>query len=86
MLKENGQVVHRSTIRPLTPDELLSPDEIKARVAFDEPVPTALGAAFKPGDLPSGDSDDTETPTNDLYADEDDGENQHALEARQMCY
>ena len=38
ILKPNGQVVHRSTLRPLTRDEWEDPLEIQERKEFDEAV------------------------------------------------
>ena len=34
ILRNNGQQVYRSTYRLLTPDELVNPDDIKARDEF----------------------------------------------------
>ena len=38
ILIKNGQQVHRSTYRALTPDELLNPDEINAHDEFDTSI------------------------------------------------
>ena len=45
VLRNNGQQVHRSTYRALTPDELLNPDEIKACDEFDTATREKLGFA-----------------------------------------
>ena len=43
ILKSNGQVVPRSTIRHLTPDELTNPDHIAMRKAFDDSIIQKIG-------------------------------------------
>jgi len=43
ILKPNGQVVYRSTVRSLTPDEIKDPEEKKAREAFDTALLLRLG-------------------------------------------
>ena len=42
-LRNNWQQVHSSTYRALTPDELVNPDEIKARDEFDTDTKEKLG-------------------------------------------
>ena len=43
ILRNNGQQFHRSTYRALVPDELVNPDEIKARDEFDTAIKEKLG-------------------------------------------
>ena len=70
-LKANGKVVHRSTHRGLTREEIDSPLEQKARQEFDEAIEQKLGPSSQPSDF---DYDvDIETPTHEFYED-DDGE------------
>ena len=45
ILRKNGQQVHRSTYRTLAPDELVNPDQIKARDEFDTAIEEKLGPA-----------------------------------------
>ena len=45
ILRKNGQQVHTSTYRSLTTDELVNPDEIKARGEFDTAIKEKLGPA-----------------------------------------
>jgi hypothetical protein len=61
ILKANGQYVHRSTHRPLTPDEIANTNKIKAQDAFNEEVRWKLGPESKPEDY--DDDADIETPT-----------------------
>jgi len=77
ILKPNGQVVHRSTLRALTPDEWDSPDEIKARSEFDEAVKLKLGEAKSEDPL---DDLDVETPSYETY--QDDQEEPHQMPDR----
>ena len=77
ILKQNGQVEFRSTYRPLTPSELVSELEIKARAAFDAAIESKLGEAIKSSELPA----DAITPEFELYSDESGETHQHAPEA-----
>mmetsp|Transcript_2147 Transcript_2147/g.3294 ORF Transcript_2147/g.3294 Transcript_2147/m.3294 type:complete len:1178 (+) Transcript_2147:1032-4565(+) len=43
ILKDNGQVIARSSVRPLTPDELTNPDEIQDRENFTKQINPLLG-------------------------------------------
>jgi len=36
--KNNGQIFARSSVSPLTPDELTNPDELQVRVEFTKQV------------------------------------------------
>lgn len=75
VLKSNGQVVHRSTVRPLTPDEMDSPEEKRERDEFDASVRKALGGSLTWDDLK--DDPDYETPILDPY--EDDEQEKHQV-------
>ena len=44
-MRKNGQQVHRSTYRALTPDELVNPDDIKACDEFDTAIEEKVGPA-----------------------------------------
>jgi hypothetical protein len=72
LLKQNGQVVYRSTVRALTPDEIHSETEKQKRAEFDIEIRERLGVSFKyddegeAGDLPPGDI----TPTYEPYEDD----------------
>jgi hypothetical protein len=50
ILKQNGQTVVRSTVRPLTEDEMKNPDMKKKRDAFDVEIESRLGKGVKPDD------------------------------------
>ncbi len=76
ILKSNGQVVYRRTFRPLTPEELADPVQVKHRQEFDESVAEALGPGMQVEDLPP----DAETPEFDLYGDDDGEDHQHVPE------
>jgi hypothetical protein len=82
ILKENGQYVHQTTLRALTADELASPEEIKEREQFDTSITTKLGPSSTINDFK--DNNNIETLMYDLYADDDDGENQHAVEREEV--
>lgn len=43
ILKENGQIIARPSVRSLAPKELINPDEIKARNDFTEQVTGVIG-------------------------------------------
>jgi transposase len=77
ILKSNGQYVHRTTLRALTDDEIASPDELRERTEWDDAIRAKLGPGSTMDDFKD---DDVETPTYDLYADEEDGEAQHMPE------
>jgi len=77
ILKQNGQIVYRSTVRPLTPDEWKDEDMKRRRVEFDEHVHKVLGDPLALEDLKvDPDLADMDTPSYDRYADDDDGEGQ----------
>ena len=65
ILRNNGQQVHRSTYRALTPDELVNPDDIKARDEIDTAIKEKLGPAASVKDFES--DPEIVTPTIDWY-------------------
>ena len=77
ILKKNGEVVHRSTVRSITPDEKDDPEEVADRQAFDVSVKEKLGPELKPEEMVA---DDIETPSMEAYADDDDGEEQRVVD------
>jgi hypothetical protein len=46
ILKKNGSVVYRSSVRPLTPDKIQSPTENKEREEFDIAIENKFGASM----------------------------------------
>ena len=72
ILRKNGQHVHRSTYSSLTPDELVNPDEIKARDEFYTAIEEKLGPATSAKYFDS----DSKVVTPTLYWYEDDVEHQ----------
>jgi len=79
LLNIKGNYLHRSTVRALTPDELMDPLEIKAREAFDKAIEEKLGPAAKPEDF-SAESLDCDTPQGTLYEDDSGGGSTPMLE------
>ena len=78
ILKENGQVVHRSTVRGLTPEEEASEETKQKRSAFDMEVSRRLGPSVKWEDLFAY---DVETPHYDQYEDKSGEHHEHARDA-----
>ena len=68
ILKENGQVVHRSTCQPLTTDELFDKDGSDAKEQFMSRVYDRLRSCILPRDLEDLGLEDT--PQYDPYEDE----------------
>jgi ribosomal protein L31E len=73
VLKENGQLIHLSSIRPLTEDEINDPEQKKLRDAFDRKLSKKLGRSFQPSDLDET-WEDAETPEYELYNDDVEGQ------------
>lgn len=74
VLKANGQVVYRSTVRSLTPDEMADATAKEAREKFTESVNSILGDSFKYEDFSNDpELESFETPIYDRYEDEVDG-------------
>ena len=69
VLKANGQVVPRRTVRPLHVDELHSPQEIKKREIFDALIERRWGTSGSPP--PISQSKQSEDNTWDEYHDQD---------------
>ena len=69
ILINNGQQVHISTHRSLTPDELVNPDKIKSRDEFDTAIEEKLGPAESAKDSESDPK--IVTPTLDWYEDDE---------------
>jgi len=63
ILKDNGQVVHRTTLRNLTEDEINSSEHSKLRAEYDARIMERLGESARPTDFPefesSGDNYET---------------------------
>jgi hypothetical protein len=72
ILKQNGSVMYRSSVRPLTQDEIQSPTEKKEREEFDIAVEKKFGPAMNKDDF-QDDPDEAEffTPTYDCYEDDE---------------
>ena len=69
ILNATGKVHHRSTIRHLTPAELLSEESKAASLAFDAAIAVSRGPAFTKMDFTDGD-----TPNFEPYADKTSGD------------
>ncbi|KAI2493823.1 Reverse transcriptase (RNA-dependent DNA polymerase) [Fragilaria crotonensis] len=75
VLKMNGQVVYRSTVRSLTLDEMADETMKRKREEFTSRINSALGDGFKYEDFASDpELEDLDTPTFPSYGDDDDGE------------
>jgi hypothetical protein len=51
ILKKNGSVMYRTSVRPLTPDEIQSPTENKEREEFDIAIQKKCGASMDKSDF-----------------------------------
>jgi hypothetical protein len=68
ILKQNWSVMHRSSVRPLTQDEIQSPTEIQEREKFDIAIEEKCGPAMNKDDFQNDpDYADFVTPTYDCY-------------------
>jgi hypothetical protein len=66
ILKQNGSVLYRSSLRPLTQDEIQYPTEKEEREEFDIAVEKKFGAAMSKDDFQDDpDYADFVTPTYD---------------------
>ena len=74
ILKRNGQVVPRSTIRHLTRAKLTNPDHIATRKAFDDNIIQKKGVPETENDFDK----DSFTPTYEYYDDDHQEENPDA--------
>ncbi|KAI2505177.1 Reverse transcriptase (RNA-dependent DNA polymerase) [Fragilaria crotonensis] len=74
VLKANGEVVYRSTVRSLTPDEIADATARTAREKFTESVNKIFGEGFKYEDFASNpELESFDTPIYDRYDDDVDG-------------
>jgi hypothetical protein len=51
ILKNNVSVMYRTSVRPLTPDEIKSPTEKKEREEFDIAIENKFGASMDKNDF-----------------------------------
>jgi hypothetical protein len=71
ILKKNGSVMSRTSVRPLTPAEIQSPTENKEREEFDIAIEKKFGASMDKSDFKDDpDYADFVTPTYDCYEDD----------------
>jgi hypothetical protein len=72
ILKQNGTVMYRSSVRSLTQDEIQSPTEHKERQEFDIAIEEKFGPAMNKDDFKDDpDYRDFFTPTYDCYEDDE---------------
>jgi hypothetical protein len=72
ILKQNGSVMYRSSVRPLTLDEIQSPTERKELEKFDIAIEEKFGPAMSKDDFQDDpDYADFFTPAYDCYEDDD---------------
>jgi hypothetical protein len=70
VLKINGELMFRVSVRGLTLDEMQSPDEQKRRQEYDEAIKVKLGKGIQYHDFKlDSDFADFVTPTHDFYED-----------------
>jgi hypothetical protein len=70
ILKQNGSVMYRSSLRHLTQDEIQSPTEQKERAEFDIAIEEKFGPVMNKDDFQNDpDYADFVTPTYDCYED-----------------
>jgi hypothetical protein len=72
ILKQNGSFMYRSSVRPLTQDEIQSPTEKKEREVFDIAIEKKFGPDMNKDDFQNDpDYADFVTPTYDFYEDDE---------------
>jgi hypothetical protein len=72
IMKQNGMVMYRSSVRSLTQDEIQSPTEQKERKEFDIAIEEKFGPAMNKDDFQDDpDYADFVTPTFDCYEDDE---------------
>jgi hypothetical protein len=72
ILKQNGSVIYRSSVRPLTQDEIQSPTERQERAKFDIAIEEKFGPDMNKDDFQNDpDYADFITPTYDCYEDDE---------------
>ena len=79
ILKANGEVVHRSTYRSLTDEEIADENEKKERDQFDQLVQERYGTAMEAADFDG--FEDAEPAPPDLYEDDDGEKHEHVPDA-----
>ena len=85
ILKDTGWVVHRSTYRKLTPDELASPSHGERRKKFDLAISSKLGKGYESERSIEDNPEDTtlvETPTHDLMDEDREAQARQARKVR----
>jgi len=83
ILKENGQVLYRSTYRALNPEELESLEHKRLRDAFDLSIAEKIGGPTMEGELIKLDPDAV-TPEYEPYQDDEEGTPKHAPDAEDL--
>ena len=73
ILKENGEVVHRTTYRPLTPDEYRDPVTMEKMKEFNKAIKNRHGDGITYEDLATMNMQDYIIPTHEPYEDDYDG-------------
>jgi hypothetical protein len=82
ILKRNGRVVYRSTVRSLTPDELADETMKQKRKEFTKKVNSVLGDGFKLEDFANEpELEHFGIPIYPNYANEDNGESPQVIDA-----
>jgi hypothetical protein len=72
ILKKNGNVMYRISVRPLTPDEIKSPTKNKELEEFDIAIEKKFGTAMDKNDFKDDpDYADFVAPTYDCYEDDE---------------
>jgi hypothetical protein len=72
ILKKNGSVMYRTPVRPLTPDEIQSPNENKECEQFDITIEKKFGTSMDKNNFKyDPDYADFVTPTYDCYEDDE---------------
>jgi hypothetical protein len=72
ILKQNGMLMYRSSVRSLTQDEILSPTEQKERQEFEIAIEDKFGPAMNKDDIQDDpDYVDSVTPAFDCYEDDE---------------
>jgi hypothetical protein len=72
ILKNNGMVMYRSSVRSLTLDEIQSPTELNERQEFDTAIEETFGPAMNNNDFQDdSDYEDFVTPTFYCYEDDE---------------
>ena len=80
-LKPNGQLLHVSTYRPLSDDEMQHPGEKRKRDQYDSMLRKKLGKLLSVADL---EELGIHTPEYELYEDDHEGGHQHADNAEDL--